>query len=153
MKTALAAGMAGLMMVTGLPVGTAQAGQREWATAGKILTGVVVGGVLMNACKARTAETEVVYERPVVYRYCTVERFHGPPRCEPPVMRACPPPPPPPPPPRCVREPAPREPIVRYLDDGRRLYQPPVLGHKAFIQVWSEVKNEWVSIKEHPSIW
>jgi hypothetical protein len=149
MKTMIAAGMAGLMMVTGLPVNTVEAGQREWATAGKILTGVIAGGMILNACKSPPVEREVVYERPV-YRFAAVERFHGPPRCAPPVMRACPPPLPAA---RCESAPARHEPIISYLDEGRRLYQPAIHGHKAVIQVWSEVNGEWVSIKEYPSIW
>ena len=146
MKTMVAAGMAGLMMATaGLPGGTAQAGQREWATAGKILTGVVIGGAVLNSCTPRATHTRIVYERPV-YRPQPAYYFSDPPRCERPVMRSCPPP---------RFEPAPecREPIIRYMADGRRLYQPPMHGHPAFIQVWSEVKDEWVSVKEHPSIW
>lgn len=146
MKTMVAAGMAGLMMATaGLPGGTAQAGQREWATAGKILTGVVIGGAVLNSCTPRATHTRIVYERPV-YRPQPTYYFSDPPRCERPVMRSCPPP---------RFEPAPecREPIIRYMADGRRLYQPPMHGHPAFIQVWSEVKDEWVSVKEHPSIW
>ncbi len=146
MKTMVAAGVAGLMMATSsLPGGTAQAGQREWATAGKILTGVVIGGAVLNACNPRASRTEIVYERQV-YRPQPAYQFRGPPRCEPPVMRSCPPP-------RYQPAPVCREPIVRYMADGRRLYQPPVHGHAAFIQVWSEVQDEWVSVKEHPSIW
>ena len=44
-------------------------------------------------------------------------------------------------------------PIIVQLEDGRRLYQPAVHGHTAFIQVWSSVHNDWISIQEHPSIW
>lgn len=146
MKTMVAAGMAGLMMATAaLPGGTAQAGQREWATAGKILTGVVIGGAILNACAPHVTKAEVVYERSG-HRPEPRRGFQGPPRCEPPVMRSCPPP-------RVERRVVCDEPIVRYMGDGRRLFQPRVHGHVAFIQVWSDMADEWVSIKEHPSIW
>lgn len=146
MKTMVAAGMAGLMMAAAAMPGTAQAGQREWATAGKILTGVFVGGAVLNACGSRPTRTEIVYERPV-HRPQPVYRYYGPQRCEPPVMRTCPPP-------RYERAPVCREqPIIRYLGDGRRVYQPPVHGCRAVIQVWSEISEQWVSVRECASIW
>jgi hypothetical protein len=120
--------------VVGLP-GTCGAGQREWATTGKILTGFVIGGILGSACHAQPAytRTEVVYERPVyVTRY--VERVCPRPVCSETVV---------------VRT----QPIVVYLADGRRIYQPAVHGCAAYIQVWSEVTGEWVSVKQYPSIW
>jgi hypothetical protein len=154
MKKTVAAGLAGLMMAAAAMPGAAQAGQREWATAGKILTGVVVGGVVLNATRSRPVEREVVYERPV-YRHPLVR--HGtPPRCETQVVRYCPPPQVVrycPPPRVIVEERVCQEPIVSYLSDGRRLYQPRVHGHTAYLQIWSEVNGDWVSIKEYPSIW
>ena len=48
-----------------------QAGEREWATAGKILTGVVVAGALINAVTPSYTET-VTYcppPPPVYYRH------------------------------------------------------------------------------------
>jgi hypothetical protein len=55
----------------------AYAGDREWATAGKILTGVVVGQVLLNGilCPQRT----VVVERPVVVGGCAPVAVYAPP--------------------------------------------------------------------------
>ena len=44
-------------------------------------------------------------------------------------------------------------PVIIQLEDGRRLFQPAIHGHPAFIQVWSSIQNEWISITEHPSIW
>lgn len=44
-------------------------------------------------------------------------------------------------------------PIIVMLENGQRLYQPAVHGHPAYIQVWSSIHNDWISIKEHPSIW
>ena len=59
MKTAV-------LVVTILSLGAAsltsvQAGDREWATAGKVLTGVVAAGVIANAFQPH-------YERTVVYQ-------------------------------------------------------------------------------------
>jgi hypothetical protein len=131
------------------------AGQREWATAGKILTGVVAAGVIANAFFAPPARAEVRFVERPVYDCRPVVRSY-PPRnwgyrpmpapvyCRP----ACPPP--------VVCEPvAPvcAAPIIVDLGSGRRLYQPPVHGCKSFIQVWSSVNQEWVSIEERPSIW
>ena len=73
MKTMLAAGMAGLMIATTSLPTTAQAGGREWATAGKILTGAIVAGVILDAFTPRPAVAvcqpqQVVYQAPqVVY--------------------------------------------------------------------------------------
>jgi hypothetical protein len=145
MKKTVAAGLAGLMMAAASVPGSAQAGQREWATAGKILTGVVVGGVIMDAARSRPVQREIVYERPV-YRHPVVQRRYMAPRCEAPVVRYCPPP-------RIEREPVCQEPITLHLGEGRRLFQPRVHGHTAYIQVWSELNGDWVSIKEYPSIW
>jgi hypothetical protein len=158
MKQIIAVGMAGVLAAAVCVPRPATAGQKEWATAGKILTGVVVAGLLADACMARPAyvQSEVTVTRPVYERRVVSTTYHPRPHCT--FVRPAPrviverqvvvqaPPPPPPPPPRT-------EPIVIYQADGRRLYQPPVHGHKAFIQVYSEMTGEWVSIKEHPSIW
>lgn len=147
--TTLAAGM---MIVAGVAPKPVQAGEREWATAGKILTGVVVAGMLTEHCFARPAVKEIVYERPRCFPDDHAERWR---HCRPPA-RVCLPPP------RApvyeirkvvVIEQPRMEPIIQYLEDGRRIYQPPVRGCKAYLQVWSEVNNEWVSIREYPSIW
>ena len=55
----------------------AYAGDHEWATAGKILTGVVVGQVLLNGllCPQR----EVVVQRPVVVSGCAPAVVYAPP--------------------------------------------------------------------------
>ena len=140
MKKTMQAGMIGLMIAAaGCPSAT-QAGQREWATAGKILTGVFIGGLLTERVAPRPVYREVVYERPVHYRTVTVTRTVVVPRespCEP----------------LWVTERVNPQPVIRYLNDGRRLFQPPVHGHSAYVQVWSEVSHEWVSIQECASIW
>jgi hypothetical protein len=153
MKKLLAGCLVGVMGVTaGMPA-TGQAGQREWATAGKILTGVVIGSVLAEACLARPAvvcRREVVVERPMLVPCRVVERrYCGPPHMEISVTTT-----------RrwvepgyCHHRPVRTEPVIIYHGYGRRLYQPPVHGHPAFLQVYSEVRGEWVSVREHPSIY
>ncbi len=70
MKTAVLA-------VTILSLGAAsltsvQAGDREWATAGKVLTGVVAAGVIANAFQPH-------YERTVVYQPAPTVVYQAPP--------------------------------------------------------------------------
>jgi hypothetical protein len=151
MKKMIATGMAGLMMAASM-TGTAQAGHREWETAGKILTGVMIGTVVRDVCVPRLTATVTHCGRPS-YRQPPAEwndqappRHHEPPRCEPRPMPRCPPP-------RIEREPACRGPIVLNMEDGRRLFQPPEHGHVAYVQVWSSMNRQWVSIAEYPSIW
>ena len=43
--------------------------------------------------------------------------------------------------------------IIVNLDEGRRLYQPKVKGEKAQLQVWSEIEQRWVPIKDYPSLY
>ena len=100
MKRAMATGVLGVMIAAASVPGAALAGDRDWATAGKILTGVVIGGVLQNVCVARPACPPVVYAPPVacatVVRPCVVPpvrdwREPGPRMCEPVPPRWCPP--------------------------------------------------------------
>ena len=39
------------------------------------------------------------------------------------------------------------------LEEGRRLYQPKVKGEKAQFQVWSEIEQRWIPIKDYPSLY
>ncbi|MCF7838489.1 MAG: hypothetical protein K9N49_07645 [Candidatus Marinimicrobia bacterium] len=140
----------------------AQAGQKEWATAGKILTGVVayqaLQGVLSPSHTERVTTTTVVHHPAPVYRARSVRtttyrtrRAPLPYRHHPvPAPGYCPSPAPPvvihhsyPPP----------APITVYQSGHRRLYQPAVPGHPAFVQQWSPWENRWVTIQDHPSIW
>ncbi len=69
MKTVMSLMMA-LSVAFALPVNS-HAGQGEWATAGKVLTGVVAAGVLVEALRPHPAPV-VVYAPPpptVVYAY------------------------------------------------------------------------------------
>lgn len=143
MKKMVTAGVAGLMMVAaGMPA-TAQAGHREWETAGKILTGAVIGGIIHSACTAPSPARPVFYEH---REYRHFQRPDGPPHCVRPPVPPCPPP-------RHDVMPSCRGPIILNMEDGRRLYQPPEQGHVAYIQVWSSVSKQWISIAEYPSIW
>ena len=133
--------LTGSQLLTASP---AAAGNREWATAGKILTGVVVGQVLFNGLGNQCNDQRTVY----VERYTTYG--YPPPPPPPPVYQEyrrtyyCPPPPPCPPP---------RGPIVVYQDADRRLYQPPVRGHPAVVQEWSACEDRWVYMEGQPSVY
>lgn len=83
-----------VLALAGTSVQTARAGDREWATVGKILTGVAVGAVVASALDATPVHASVSYT------------YVAPAPCPPPAVVYCPPPPPPPvvycPPPRRV---------------------------------------------------
>lgn len=69
MKTVMSL-MTAISLAAALPT-TTQAGQGEWATAGKVLTGVVAAGVLAEALRPHPAPV-VAYappSPPVVYAY------------------------------------------------------------------------------------
>ena len=68
MKTAVLA--VTILSLGAASLNPAQAGDREWATAGKVLTGVVAAGVIANAFQPHCERT-VVYQTPpptVVYQ-------------------------------------------------------------------------------------
>jgi hypothetical protein len=98
-----------VLALAGTSFHTAQAGDREWATVGKILTGVAVGAVVASALDAKPVHASVSYG------------YVAPAPCPPPAVVYCPPPPPvvvcPPPPPPVVYCPPPPRVIV---------YEPPV---------------------------
>ena len=112
--------VAAVLTFTGAQIQTAQAGEREWATAGKILTGVAIGAVIAGAVDSHASYSVT---------YSTGPAYYPPPRvvCPPPVVYA---------PPRVVYSPpvvyAPR-PVVVY--HPRVVYAPPVRyvrhGHDA----------------------
>ncbi len=147
---------------------------RGWATAGKILTGMVILGAISQAVQpppAYSYETErtVYVERPVyVDRTVYVERpapvvqaptviYDGVDYVETPVityetryyqgrrMEGCP---------RVYTRSrhVPREIVIPH-GHGRRLYQPGIRGHEAFVQEWSPHSKTWRVIGGHPSIW
>lgn len=104
---AVAAGLA----LAGTQLQTARAGDREWATAGKILTGVAVGAVIVSAVNAQAD--------------CALNYYRGP---------GCvfPPPPPVVGAPRVVCAPAPvicaTRPVVVYAPPPVVVYRPPVVA-------------------------
>jgi hypothetical protein len=83
-KFQLRSGMLALMAAAVFAVGTpdSKAGDREWATAGKVLTGVVAGSLLLRALEpshCRTVTTTyyetpptVVYQQPVMVQSAPV---------------------------------------------------------------------------------
>jgi hypothetical protein len=46
-----------------------------------------------------------------------------------------------------------RNPVIRRTDPLRRVIQPRVHGHKAYIQARRSRRDPWVTISAHPSIW
>ena len=66
------------ILAMGLSTQVAQAGNREWATTGKILTGVIAAGVIANAYAGPPPCREVAYYRAPVVRYyeAPVERCY-----------------------------------------------------------------------------
>lgn len=105
-----------LLAIAGANLQTAHAGDREWATAGKILTGVVAGAVLASAVNAQ----------PVTYS-ASYYSYHPPVYVQPaPVYSYCPPPPPP----RVIVMPAPvvvaPSPVIVYRTPVRVAPQPVV---------------------------
>lgn len=105
-----------ILAIAGANLQTARAGDREWATAGKILTGVVAGAVLASAVNAQ----------PVTYS-ASYYGYHPPVYVHPaPVYTYCPPPPPP----RVVVMPAPvviaPSPVIVYRTPVRIAPQPVV---------------------------
>jgi hypothetical protein len=139
----------------------AQAGDQEWAVVGKVLTGVVAAHILFGEPEIRT-RTVVVHRSPppVVHvprpcpprvapapryhhprgraygqtrkdnrHHCHLHRYHE----------------------RCDRTRG--HAVIRQLSRTRRIYQPRVRGHVAFIQERSNHGHDWVTISTCRSIW
>jgi hypothetical protein len=115
-------------------------GDREWATAGKILAGAafvqVAGqGLSIQSC---APPQQVIEQHYYVRRPC-----YYPPRRRVTYYRSC----------------APREvPYCAIITDAgpqRRVYHSRSHDHErpTFIQVWSGAEGRWVTIQEHPSRW
>lgn len=98
----------------GAQVQTAKAGDREWATAGKILTGVAIGAVIASAANAHASYSVSYSSAPA---YCPPPVVFAPPprvMCAPPVVYV---------PPRVVCAPPP----VVYVPRPVVVYRPPVV--------------------------
>ncbi len=132
-----------------------RAGDKEWARVGKVLTGLAAVGAVAYAvrpppppsvyvpCYPSASERVIYVERePVIIRErvavvlpSTPSRRWGYSEWG-----------------RSSCEDGTRE-IVIQTEPGRRLYQPAVRGHIAFVQEWDSCRREWVTKGSHPSIW
>lgn len=136
MKTMIATVTAVTLLGVGLP--RSVAGDREWATAGKVLTGVVAASVL-----ARALEPPPVYVAPPTYTYTYTYAYPGYPGTTvvaPPVAMAAPvyvAPPPPPPPVYVVPPP----PVVMYGPPACRPIAPVYVPARPV--VWVQVGPRW----------
>ena len=61
--------VAAVLALAGTQLQTARAGDREWATAGRVLTGLAVGAVIASAVNAQ-ADYSVSYSSGPGYGYC-----------------------------------------------------------------------------------
>lgn len=147
------------LIVAGLSAGMmmpqpAAGRQKDWATAGKILAGVVIGSALHQAVHTTPSRhsTVVVHAPPSQHRHPgssrtgihhsrssmtysrgrpSSTRTYRPATC------------------RTARV----HPIIVDAGCGRRLYQPPVRGHQALVQRRCRRSGSWITIGTHPSIW
>lgn len=106
--------VAAVLALTGAQIQTANAGDREWATAGKILTGVAIGAVIAGAANAHASYSVSYSSAPA---YCPPPVVVAPPPrvgCAPPVVYV---------PPRVVCAPPP----VVYVPRPVVGYRPPVV--------------------------
>ncbi len=142
---------------------TAEAGDKEWAAAGKILTGLVVLDALTGTTHRHYGNhyANVRYERPqqkyrrnynpciktraTTYRW---QRSNWRDRYDSRSVN--------------TRWPGYRtetyecrtDPVIRYIGCGtRRIYQPRIRGHVAYVQRWSSCENSWETIGTCKSIY
>ena len=134
-----------------------QAGDQEWATAGKILTGLFAFNVLNDAVHHSRdhSVTEVVYHRPK-YRQCKPRKRHYKHTYRKKKIRS-----------RDYNRTNSRhssrvirtyekdcdDPVTVYIENDRRIYQPRIKGAIAYLQVYNGECDQWVTIEEYPSIW
>ena len=80
MKTTVIAGIAAVSLLAASSLTVANAGQGEWALAGKVLTGVVAAGVVAHALQPAPT-TAVVYQSapPVYYQSPAPVVYQAPP--------------------------------------------------------------------------
>ena len=134
------------------------AGDKEWATAGKILAGVFAFNAVNDA---------LVYPKYEVVRsrnYCSTNQYNGKRnrryykndyRYEQKINR------------RRYRNEYRKsrrihwrknnykckDPIIVSVNQCRRIFQPRIKGATAYLQEYDQRCNEWVTIEEYPSIW
>ena len=158
MKTGISSRMLiGVLSLSLINPLTTYAGDKEWATAGKILTGFVAANILGDVfvskryvgvnspryyrtpyykCRPkkrtyrnRGYSANITWKTPRSYRRgCRPRRGYRAAR-------------------KCV------DPIIVHVEKGRRIYQPRIKGATAYLQVYSKVCNEWVNVEEYPSVW
>lgn len=101
-----------ILALAGASLQSVRAGDREWATVGKVLTGVAAAGLIVAA----TTDTHV---------QATVSYNYGPPACCPPIRPPCNQYPAPPPP--VAYCPPPVAPAVVYVPAPVVIYRAPVV--------------------------
>ena len=136
---------------------TTYAGDKEWATAGKVLTGIIAANVIGDFfvperyAKVSSADyyrqsnykcrpkrrpyknnrysEKITWKKPIRYRRGrrTERSYRTVTKCS--------------------------DPIIVHIQKGRRIYQPRVKGATAYLQVYSKVCKEWVNVEEYPSLW
>lgn len=172
MKRTFSIGTAAILLLA-LAIPQASAGDKDWATAGKVLAGVVGFGFLHNALSGghhhhRSYRSTRYYSEPCSSTSYTYTRRHD----YRPYHRSytrtevyCPPVTPVYHTTSVVREPAPvivpapvpvpssPDPVIVNLEDGRRIYQPRIKGHVAYLQIYSEHSGSWLTLKEYPSLY
>jgi len=137
-------------------------GYTGWATAGALIAGLAIGSIATESCSPRVTYYTPTYYRPVYITppvqtiyvtqpvetrvvYTTPQAVSYPTTViqQPGVVQQG----------GVVQQTVIQSPIIRDLGNGRRLYQDPVKGAPAYLQAWSSIRNEWVSLEEQPSLW
>ena len=158
MKKSILIGIVTLIMsVAFMKPSPTYAGDKEWATAGKILTGVVAANVLGDIVwsdryvKIKSHRYQRPFHNKGFSKKCyyknnghvydiSWKKYRGNKRYR-----------------RFgkTRTYAPKcaSPVIVHLEDGRRIYQPRIKGATAYLQVYNELCHEWITIKQYPSIW
>ena len=151
-----------------------QAGGKDWATAGKILTGVVAADILIDhlpawqqpqlQCTMNTYRIVKDSPPPYVQYYQSDIYYSDVPiqvQPQPIVIQMAPPP-------VAISPSAPAQPaaasstvalgneepsVIHLLSPTKRIYQPRIQGHKAYVQERVSPNHPWVTVEEYPSIW
>ena len=144
----------------------AQAGNKQWATAGKVLTGVAVAHVLTGGGGRHHQSVHISrpyqsvshsythYERAprrasqcrTPRRYGHQDRSHTRYRSshrQQAVCHTC----------RHPRSACECGPVIISIGDSERIYQPRIRGHVAYVQVWESCRRDWRTVRSCDSIW
>lgn len=159
-KNAMTLALTAALVVTMVTPQVATAGNKEWATAGKILAGVTAYHVLSDGGRGHHQSVRVeehytyrdthrppsypVYYgssygcgSPRSYQYSSVSHYYED------LCGGC-------------RHPRPSctcGPVIIQISECRRLYQPRIRGHVSYLQEWDECRREWCTIGIRDSIW